>query len=290
MAKNKFGLALEGGGMRGAYTLGVLDAFMDNELWADYVVGVSAGAGNGASYISRQRGRGYRLNTKFLADKRYISLSNFIKTKSFFGMDFIFREIPDVLDIYDYDKMMEVPCEFVVGTTNVETGKPEYYTKEALYHDLTVLAASSSLPIFSPIVEYNGKKLLDGGTSDPIPVKKALEDGCGLVVTVLTRPRGFVKTPEKFRAVYRSQLKKYPEMVRVLDERHIRYNETLRDIERLEADGKILVIAPSRAIKISRFEKNAERLEELYRLGYDDAAKKLPEILNKLKLMREESN
>lgn len=182
MAENKFGLALEGGGMRGAYTLGVLDAFMDNELWADYVVGVSAGAGNGASYISRQRGRGYRLNTEYISDKRYISLSNYIKTKSFFGMDFIFREIPDELDLYDYDKMMEVPCEFVVGTTNVETGKPEYYTKDVLYHDLTAIVASSSLPIFSPIVEYDGKKLLDGGTSDPIPVKKALEDSlllCG---------------------------------------------------------------------------------------------------------------
>ncbi|WP_042347715.1 patatin-like phospholipase family protein [Bacillus massiliigorillae] len=283
MTNEKVGLVLEGGGMRGLYTIGVLDWFLDQKITTDYVVGVSAGACHGVSYVSKQRGRSYRVNTNFLNDKRYVSFSNYIKTKSMFGMDFIFDEIPHKLELFDYDAFHASPCEYVTGVTDVSTGQPHYFGKEELDYDSTIIRASSSIPVFSPIVEYKGGKYLDGGTSDPIPVRKAIEDGCDKVIIVLTRERGYVKTPEKFRFVYKRMFKDYPEMIHLLDRRHEIYNETLGYISKLEKEGKALVIAPSSPITISRFEKNLDKLEDIYQMGLDDAktaVAPLSEIIN----------
>ncbi|MEG0614362.1 MAG: patatin family protein [Oscillospiraceae bacterium] len=275
----KLGLVLEGGGMRGFYTIGVLDFFMEQNFFADYVIGVSAGAGNGVSYVSNQKGRCYTVNTKYLSDKRYLSLSSFIKTKSLFGMDFIFKEIPDTLEKFDYDAFSASKCEFVAGVTDVFTGKPKYFTKEFIDHDATVLRASSSIPIFSPIVEFNGGKYLDGGTSDPIPFEKALADGCDRLVVVLTRHKGYVKTKEKYRCIYKKILRKFPKMVELLNTRHEIYNAELERLFELEKQGKAIVIAPALPIKISRFEKNIKNLDELYEMGKIDAKLKYYEIL-----------
>lgn len=283
MAKEKVGLVLEGGGMRGLYTTGVLDWFIDKRITTDYVIGVSAGACHGVSYVSQQRGRSYRVNTNYLGDKRYVSFSNYIKTKSLFGMDFIFDEIPHQLEPFDYDAFLASPSEYVTGVTDVATGQPVYFGKDALQYDSTVLRASSSIPVFSPIVEYEGGKYLDGGTSDPIPVRKALADGCDKVIIVLTRERGYVKTPEKFRFWYKRMFKHYPEMIRLLDRRHEIYNETLQYVAELEREGKAIVIAPSSPITISRFEKNLDKLEDIYRMGLKDAEAAFPplsEIIN----------
>lgn len=283
MSNQKVGLVLEGGGMRGLYSIGVLDHFIENELKVNYVIGVSAGACNGVSYVSNQPGRSYRINTNYLEDKRYVSFSNFIKTKSLFGMDFLFDEIPHKLDIFDYDSFLASSCEFVTGVTDVYTGKPAYFGKEDLNHDSTVLRASSSIPIFSPIVEYKGGKYLDGGTSDPIPVRKAIEDGCDKVIVVLTRDRNYVKPPEKFRSIYKRVFKKYPEMVRLLDERHEIYNDSLKYLSQLEKEGKAIVIAPSTPIGISRFEKNMEKLEAIYQMGIQDAKAAIQQIFHSIK-------
>ncbi|MGM9987569.1 MAG: patatin family protein [Bacillaceae bacterium] len=271
MSKEKIGLVLEGGGMRGLYTIGVLDYFLDQNIKTDYCIGVSAGACNGVSYVSSQKGRSYRINTNYLDDKRYVSFSNFIKTKSLFGMDFLFDEIPHKLDKFDYEAFLNSACEFVAGVTDVQTGKPVYFGKEALDHDSTVLRASSSIPIFSPIVEYNGGQYLDGGTSDPIPVRKALADGCDKVIVVLTRDRSYVKSPEKFRSIYKRVFKNNPEMVQLLDNRHHIYNETLTYLKELEKSGQAVVIAPSEPITISRFEKNMDKLEGIYQMGIENA-------------------
>lgn len=278
MSNKKVGLVLEGGGMRGIYTTGVLDKLMDHEIQTDYVIGVSAGACHGASYVSNQRGRSYRVNIDYLGDSRYMSFKNYLKTKSIFGMDFVFDEIPNKLELFDYDYLLSSECEFVTGVTDVQTGKPVYFGKEHLNHDTTVLKASSSIPIFAPIVEYMGGKYLDGGTSDPIPVRKAIEDGCDQVIVVLTRDRNYVKPQESFRAIYKRAFKKYPEMVRLLDERQIIYNDTLQYIKTLEKEGRAIVIAPEQPIKISRFEKNLEVLKGLYDMGMNDTTKVLPEI------------
>lgn len=274
----KIGLVLEGGGLRGLYTAGVLDALMEQGVQADYVIGVSAGAGNGASYVSGQPGRNRRINTEYLKDKRYLSFSSFIKTKSLFGMDFIFDEIPNRLDPFDKDTFFNSPCEFCAGVTDVQTGKAAYFGKEDLRQDFTVLRASASLPIFSPVVEYKNGKYLDGGMSDPIPAQKALEDGCDRLIIVLTRERSYQKQPEKFRSLYRRQLRDYPAMIDALDHRHELYNRTLEKIRALEKNKTALVIAPQLPPEVSRFERDKQKLLALCERGREDILRLTPEI------------
>lgn len=274
----KTGLVLEGGGMRGVYTTGALDCFQDNGLTFDYVIGVSAGACHATSYLSGQRGRSFQINVEYSQDKRYISLRNYLRTKSVFGMDFIFHEIPDRLLPFDYEAMGKNPTEFVVGVTDVLTGQPFYFTNPKTDMVNTVVAASSAIPIFSPMVEIEGKQYLDGGTADPIPVKKSLEDGCDKVVVILTRPRGYQKQPEGFRKIYRRKFKKYPAMAEALDRRHEIYNDTLKFIETLEKEGRAIVLAQTSPIPIGRFEKDPAKLRALYELGMKDAANRLDEI------------
>lgn len=274
----KVGLVLEGGGMRGLYTSGVLDYFLDQKIFVDYVIGVSAGACNGVSYLSKQKGRNYRVNTNYVSDKRYLSLSNFIKTKSLFGMDFIFDEIPHQLDLFDYETFLSSPSEYKLGVTDVLTGRPVYFDKTHLDHDSTILKASSSIPVFSPIIEYQNGLYLDGGTTDSIPVKQALKDGCDHVIIVLTRDRNYIKKPESFRFIYSKVLKAYPNLIQALDNRHLMYNETLKFIKELEQQGKATIIAPSSPLEISRFEKDVSKLKNIYELGYSDASKKFDQL------------
>lgn len=269
----KIGLVLEGGGMRGLYTAGVLDTMMAQDWKPDYVVGVSAGACHAASFVSEQRGRAYRTNMDYLGDKRYLSVSNYLKTGSLFGMKFIFETIPDHLDIFDYEAMLSSPMEYEVGVTDVDTGKAVFYSKEALYHDCTLLSASSSIPVFSPIVEYQGRRYLDGGTAAPIPVERALEKGCDFIVAVLTRDRGYQKSPESFRSIYRRVLRRYPAMIQALDTRHEVYAKSRELLFRLEKEGKAVVIAPETPIMLSRFEKDKKKLDALYHQGQQECRK-----------------
>ena len=275
----KIGLVLEGGGMRGIYTIGVLDCLMDENFRADYVIGVSAGACNGSSYVSGQKGRAFRTNTEYITDSRYLGMKNYLTTKSLFGMDFLFDEIPNKLIPFDYDAFFKSPCEFVMGVTDVITGRAKYFDKSHVEPKNTVLRASSSLPVFAPIVEYQGGKYLDGGVADSIPVKKALEDGCDKVIVVLTRERGYVKKPEKFRSVYKRMYKKYPKTIDALDHRHQQYNESLAFIDQLEKDGKAVVIAPDAPLAVGRFEKNPDQLKAVWKIGYDDMKKKMRKVL-----------
>ena len=274
----KIGLVLEGGGMRGVYTTGALDCFQDHQISFDYVIGVSAGACHATSFLSGQRGRSFKINAEYSQDKRYVSLRNYLKTKSVFGMDFIFHEIPDHLLPFDYQAMEKNPSEFVVGVTDVSTGQPFYFKNPSIRAVNTVVAASSAIPIFSPMVEIDGKQYLDGGTTDPIPVKKALADGCDKVVVILTRPRGYQKQPESFRAVYRRKFKKQPEMIAALDRRHRVYNETLELVGRLEQEGRAVVLAQSAPVPIGRFEKDPAKLRALYEVGIGDAERRLQKI------------
>ena len=275
----KTGLVLEGGGMRGLYTVGVLDWFMEQDFLPDYIIGVSAGADNAISYISGQRGRGYRVTMDYLGDKRYISLSNFIRTKSVFGMDFVFDEVPKRLDPFDYQAFLDAPCEFFAGVTDVRTGKPVYFGKQpTIEEEGMVLRASSSIPMFSPMVEFQGGLYLDGGTADPIPVRRAMEDGCDRLIVVLTRDRLYEKKQEGLRRLYSRKFREYPAMVQLLDTRHQLYNETRRFLFRLEEEGRAVVIAPRAPLEISRFEKKREPLDKVFRQGFRDAEEKWPSI------------
>ena len=274
----KTGLVLEGGGLRGIYTAGALDCFMDEGIWFPYCIGVSAGACNGASYLSGQRGRSYRIDIDYIRDPRYISLRNFVRTRSLFGMDFLFREVPERLDPFDYDAFFARECQLITGVTNVATGKPCYFSKEALRHDVTVLKASSSIPVFSPMVPYRGGLYLDGGTSDPIPVRKALADGCEKLVVIRTRHRDYVKQPEGFRRIYRRAFRDYPAMIHTLDIRHKVYNDTVSFLGELESQGKAFVLAPREKLPIDRFERDPKKLDAVYHLGYNQTKELLPQL------------
>lgn len=275
----KTGLVLEGGGMRGIYTVGALDVFMDNQIRFDYVIGVSAGAGNAASYISGQRGRGYRVDTAYVHDRRYIGIDPILHKKSVFGLDFIYDTIPQELEPFDYDAFHANTSEFVTVVTDAETGEAVYFGKEKIIgKDFTVMKASAALPMFTPPVEFEGRKYFDGGVADSIPVERALQDGCERLVIVLTRPHGFQKKPEAMRSAYTRILKAYPNVIRTLDERHNRYNSSLDLCYQLEKEGKAVVIAPEYPLTVDKFSTDTEKLEHCYYEGMRDCTAELKRI------------
>ena len=276
---NNTGLILEGGGMRGLYTAGVLDYFMENELFFPYVIGVSAGACMAASYLSRQPGRNKTVNIDFADDKRYISINNFIRKREIFGMDFIFDEIPKKHVPFDFQAFNNAPEQLIVGTTDCITGEAIYFEKENHSdHLLKILRASSSLPYVASPVEYDGRILLDGGISDPIPIKKAQLEGYQRNVIILTKPSGyFKKPPGRFSSLL--PYRKYPRVNDRLKNRYQKYNDTLSYIKTEEEKGNVLVIRPSTEIAVGRVETNKTKLKELYDLGWKDAKDQMTKLV-----------
>ncbi|KJR49051.1 Patatin-like phospholipase [Desulfosporosinus sp. I2] len=273
------GLVLEGGGMRGLYTCGVLEYFMENQLYFNYVIGVSAGACNAASYISRQQRRNEKVIIGFVKNWRYMSLRNLILSKSYFGMDFIFDEIPNQHVPFDFRTFYESPGVFLVGATDCQTGKPLYLNKDDLGAQFQALRASASLPMLSPIVNYKGYELLDGGISDSIPIKKSIEDGNTKNIIVLTRNKGYRKRPGKFNALLKLTYRKYPQLIETMQNRYKNYNETLDYIEHLEDEGKAIVIRPTKELEVGRLEKDPQKLYRLLHQGYEDTKRSYERIM-----------
>ncbi|WMJ79428.1 patatin family protein [Clostridium sp. MB40-C1] len=265
------GLVLEGGGMRGLYTAGILDYFMEKNLYFPYVVAVSAGACNATSYISKQKERNKRINIHYIKDPRYLSYRNLIKERSIFGMDFLFNEIPNKLEPFDFEAFKSSNQKFIIGTTDCKTGRTLYFDKDECKDILKVIRASSSIPLLAPIVELEEQMLLDGGVTDSIPIRKAKQDGMKRNIIVLTRNKGYRKEPYKFKALVRRVYKKYPFLAEAIFNRHDMYNTTLDYIEELEEKNEVFVFRPSKPLKVDRLEKKSERLEELYEMGYVDA-------------------
>jgi len=278
---DQVGLVLEGGGMRGVYTAGILEYFLERDLFFPYVIGVSAGACNAASYLSKQKGRNKIVTIEYASDPRYISWKNYFKNRQFFGMDFIFDEIPNKHVPYHYDVFYNSPSEFVVGTTDCLTGEPVYFKKQDYEKDLlTVLRASSSLPLIAPEIRFKDKILLDGGISDPIPIKKAQKDGFKKNIVILTRNEGYMKKPSKFQFLVDRKYPEYKGLQHSLRKRYQIYNDTVAYLENEEKDGNALIIRPTQPLKVGRMERNPERLEDLYYQGYEDAKNSMPSILN----------
>lgn len=273
------GLVLEGGGMRGLYTCGVLEYFMEKALFFNYVIGVSAGACNAASYISRQQGRNEKVIIGFVKNWRYMSLRNLILSKSYFGMDFIFDEIPNRHVPFDFKTFYESPGVFLVGATDCQTGKPVYLNKDDLGEQFQALRASASLPMLSPIVNYKDYELLDGGISDSIPINKSINDGNTKNIIVLTRNKGYRKYPGKFNALLKLKYKNYPLLIETMLNRYKKYNETLDYIESLENHGKAVVIRPSKELEVGRLEKDPHKLRSLLRQGYEDTKRSYERII-----------
>lgn len=275
----KTGLVLEGGAMRGTYTAGVLDVFMEKKLLFDGVIGVSAGAIHGASFVSNQIGRNIRYYKKYASDKRFMSVYSLFKTGDLVGKDFCYNEIPWKLDIFDNDTFKKSDVEFYVTVTNVETGRAEYIRLTDLQkeEEMEYLRASASLPLVSRIVEINGKKYLDGGIADSIPLKASENLGFKRNVVVATRTADFKKKPEKSSAA-KLMYRKYPNFVNSIETRFAMYNGQKEYIAEKEKSGDVFLICPSEELKISRTDTNPDHLEEVYQTGRKDAEKAMPEI------------
>ena len=228
----KTGLVLEGGGMRGMYTDGILDVFLDQGLSFDGVIGVSAGAIHGSSFVSGQRGRNIRYYKKYIRDNRFISMRNLVRTGDIAEVQFCYHDLPEKLDLYDYDAFNRSKTEFYAVCSNVETGKPEYIRITDMKNQIDVILASASLPYVSRLVKTEGMKLLDGGCTDSIPLMKFREMGFAKNVVILTRPKGYQKEPEQL-AMAKIRYRKYPAFVEALSHRHEGYNEALKQIEQL---------------------------------------------------------
>ena len=266
----KAGLVLEGGAMRGMYTAGVVDAFLDEQIDVDGIVGVSAGACFGCNLFSKQRGRVLRYNTRFMRDPRNVSLLSLITTGDIVNRKFAYYVIPTKYDVFDEAAFEAHGGEYWVVVTNVETGKPEYIRMHNLLRDIEAMRASASMPFVSRMVPLNGKKYLDGGISDSIPVRAAMEMGYDKLIVVLTQPADYVKKPMNEKLV-RAYYRKYPELVNTLINRHATYNAQSEDVRRLEEEGRIFVLRPERALDIDRLEKKPERLKAVYEQGLHDA-------------------
>lgn len=261
------GIVLEGGTFRPVFSAGVMDALLSENILLPYCIGVSAGISNGFSYISKQPQRNLEIMQKYRNDKRYMSRSNLRKYKSVFGLDFVFDEIPNKLIPFDKETFFSYEGKCLVGVTNVETGQPEY--KDAMEADdkFTMLRATCALPMFFPAIEMDGNKYYDGGLSDPIPVQKALDDGCDKVLIVLTQPRGFVKRFGKYDKLgVRVLGRRYPEIRRAIMERPERYNEVVKFCEELVKEKKAIIIRPNHLL--NSFESDVRKLEMSYWHGY----------------------
>lgn len=265
---NKTGLVLEGGGMRAIFTVGVLDYFMDHNIWFPYTIGVSAGVSNGISYASRQRGRSKYSNIDLLKKRNYIGLKYFLQGRGYIDMDFLFYEYPDKYYPLDYETFFKSEDRFVMVASNCLTGKAEYFEEKQDKNRLVdICKASCTLPVMCPVTYVDGIPMVDGGVCDAIPIRRAMADGYQKNVIILTRNKGYRKKDKDFRLpsfIYR----KYPAIREQLRLRYKRYNEVLDYIDELEEEGKLFIIRPEKLLQVGRTEKNTQRLTDLYNEGY----------------------
>ena len=262
-------LVLEGGGLRGVFTCGVLDCFMDHGIRFPFTVGVSAGACNGLSYMSGQRGRARKSNIDLMDEYHYVGFKYLLTQKCLMDFKLLFEDFPEKIIPYDYDAYFSNPDRFVMVTTNCLTGKAEYLEeKKSSRRVMDIVRASSSLPFVSPITYVDGIPMLDGGIVDSIPVEYAMSQGYDKLVVILTRNKGYRKK-DKQMPLAKLTYRQYPNLRKALHQRNAAYNKTMELIERLEDEGNILVIRPVKPIEVGRMEKNTDKLRDLYQEGYE---------------------
>lgn len=272
-------LILEGGTFRPIFSAGVMDALLDNNIMFPYCIGVSAGITNGVSYLSKQYKRNLEILEDFRLDKRYLGFRNFLKCKSLFGLDFVFDEIPNNLNPFDMETFQKYDGTALVGVTNATTGRSEYFNAKDVDEKCLMLRATCAIPIFFPAIEINNDFYYDGGLCDPIPIKKAIEDGNKKHLIILTRPKEYRKALGKSNKITAKLIKKrFPNLVEPLLTRHIHYNETVRFCEDLEKEGKAIIIRPAANQSINSFEKDITNLRQGWQDGYDAATLKINEI------------
>lgn len=273
----KIGLVLEGGAMRGMFTAGVLDVFMDENIHIDGIVGVSAGVLFGANFPSKQRGRALRYNLKYLNDPRYLGFRSLITTGNIVNKEFAFYDVPFKLDIFDNETFKQSPIDFYATLTNIETGLAEYHKITDPFAQMETLRATSAMPYVSNIVEVDGKKYLDGGIADSIPLKQCQVLGYDKIIVVLTRPLDYRKSPSNplFSKLF---YHKYPKLVEALTHRYKNYNECVEQVIEQQEQGNIFVIRPSQTLPIKRIEKDPAKIQAMYDLGISDAQREMENL------------
>ena len=276
MAK-KIGLLVEGGGMKCAFSAGVLDVFLEEDINFDVCYGISAGSANSASFLAKQRGRNKRFYLEHSDDPRYYGLKNYFRDGSLFGLEFVYGELSrsDGLDPLDYEAIIANPCEFVMVATN-ERGHASYFTKDDLAQDYyEPIMASSALPALCRPIKIGDTYYFDGGVSDSLPIDKMIEDGCDKIVYLSSKHKGFIMKPTKYEAIYSRLLKEYPDVKLAVDKRYLGYNRSINEIRTLEADGKVFSFYPSPQIPLSTYNVDKEILSRLYDNGVDCAKAKI---------------
>lgn len=282
----KVGMVLEGGGNRGMFTIGVLDALMENNIDVDCIIGVSAGALYGINYFTKQKGRAIRYSKKYCGKKNYMSISSLIKTGNLINKEFAFYDLPQKIDIIDVDKFIKSKKEFYTTVTNINTGKSEYLKVTNPNEETEAFRATSALPLLSEIIKIDGKEYMDGGISDSIPVHKMKELGYEKIIVVQTQPYDYVKPPIEKTAKYKLiklKYKKYPKFLEALVTRHDRYNKLTSEIKEMENKKEIYSIRPSESVKLSLMNKDPEKLQEIYDRGYKETIKIIDELKEYLK-------
>ena len=265
----KTGLVLEGGGMRGLFTAGVLDVMMERDIKVDGIVGVSAGACFGCNYVSKQPGRILRYNVNMTKEPRYMGLRPLLSTGNLMNPEFAYHTLPDEIDIFFKDTFNKSSVEYHVVCTDVLTGEPVYkhLTPPVNYDFMEWLRASSALPLVSIPVELEGRQLLDGGMSDSIPLKYFQNLGYEHNIVILTQPKGFTKKRTKLMPLFHTLMRKYPAVIQAMNRRHIMYNAQLEYLAQEEKAGRITVIAPDDTLPIGRTEQNVEKMKRVYQMG-----------------------
>ncbi|MCR5823710.1 MAG: patatin family protein [Lachnospiraceae bacterium] len=267
----KKGIVCEGGAMRGIYTAGVLDVFMENGIETDMLMGVSAGACFGCNYISGQIERTLRYNIRFAKDPRYCSFRSLLMTGDIYGYEFCYHELPEKLDPFDFESFRKSEKEFYVVATDVETGKAVYKKLEKMdREDMEWVRASASMPMVSRDVIIEGRRYLDGGIADSIPVEAAMNMGYEKNIVILTRPEGYQKKPETLYPLEKIRYRKHPEFLNTLAHRHEDYNRELEVCRQLSEEGKALIIRPGEAPQAGRIEHDTAKLTATYMLGRKD--------------------
>lgn len=276
------GLVLEGGGMRGIYTAGVLDFFLDKEIDFSSCYGVSAGACHLCSFLSKQRKRAYRVGVNYLDNKGYCSVFSLLTSGDLFGKDMCYDLIPNYLDPYDFETFDQYEGKAYAVVTNIRTGKAEYLRLEDMHRDIEAVRASSSMPLVSRNVRINGELYLDGGIADSIPIRKSIEDGNKKNIVVLTKEEGFRRQPASHLELMKIRYAAYPNVVEQMKKRHINYNKSLDFLEEQTRNKRAFVIRPKGISEVGRIEKDKKKLEALYQEGYQDAEQCYMELLEYL--------
>lgn len=263
-------LILEGGTFRGVYTAGVLDYFLDENIMMPYIVAISAGAINAASYVSKQKERTLRVFTNYRHDKRYIGKRNFLKEKSLFGLDFSYNIVPNELDLFDWETYYSYQGVLKYGVTNAYTGQVEYMNGIELDKHCMMLRATCAIPVVFPEIKLNGTPYYDGGLAEPVPIQQAIDEGYDKHIIILTRPKGYRKEMDKkSQLVMRLLRKKYPKLVEAMEKRVDHYNRSMELCEELEREGKAIVFRPNEALK--SFEKDINKMRASHQMGYEQA-------------------